>query len=121
MLMELELGMLISKLNPYENTEMYLVPGNPNETKGALQAPQGRMTSEQTALRQSIEETMNKNLQQIKIRVETREREYLAWQFKDLPRLVKRAVRIEYRHLYKTTGLWVTDHLLVGYEGSNGG
>jgi hypothetical protein len=114
--MELELGMLIAKLNPYQDTTMHLVPGNPANTKGAM---------EQSALEQNllakIEGAAKSNVIQALLEVETRQIEYLTWQFKDLPRLVKRAVRIEYRHLYKTTGLWVTDHLLVGYEGSNGG
>ena len=120
MAMELELGMLISKLNPYENTDMYLVPGNPVQVKGAVQLLRDGPKKDDPDVKKLME-TMNNNLSQVVWQVETREKEYLAWQFKDLPRLVKRAVRIEYRHLYKKTGLWVTDHLLVGYEGSNGG
>ena len=34
MAMELELGMLISKLIPYENAEIHLVPGDPEVLKG---------------------------------------------------------------------------------------
>jgi hypothetical protein len=130
MAMELELGMVISRLNPYENTDMYLLPGNPEGIKGVLeqlqeiQAPkdwQGDPKTFTEAMTNRFNEVMENNLSQVTLRVETREKEYLAWQFKDIPRLVKRAVRIEYRHKYKNTGLWVTDHLLVGYEGSNGG
>lgn len=114
--MELELGMLISSLNPYEDTNMHLVPGNPVNVQGALE--QGTLDRDVFG---RVKGAAEDNVRQVLLQIETREKEYLAWQFKDLPRLVKRAVRIEYRHLYKKTGLWVTDHLLVGYEGSNGG
>jgi hypothetical protein len=113
MAMELELGTLISKLIPYENAEIHLVPGDPKSVKGAMH--QGLRTQKE------IEEAVQANVNQALLEIETREREYISWQFKDMPRLVKRAVRVQYRHLYKSTGLWVTDHLLIGYEGSNGG
>ena len=115
--MELELGMLISKLNPYDvDVNMHLAPGDPESIKGVL--------DQEILVRDVVERAKRAaeaNMRQVSLEVETRERDYLAWQFKDLPRLVKRAVRIEYRHLYRKTGVWVTDHLLIGYEGSNGG
>jgi hypothetical protein len=116
MAMELELGMLISKLIPYENAEIHLVPGDPEVIKGVMD--QGGLTSKSI---NEIKTAAQNNINQALLEIETREREYLSWQFKDLPRLVKRAVRVQYRHKYKSTGLWVTDHLLIGYEGSNGG
>jgi hypothetical protein len=148
--MELELGMLISKLIPYENAEIHLVPGDPEAKKGAMVAgglkpdeidaalaasglPRheiAAVTAEQRAaivanadqaLLGAIRGAAQRNVNQALLEIETRETEYLSWQFKDLPRLVKRAVRVEYRHKYLSTGLWVTDHLLIGYEGSNGG
>ena len=113
MAMELELGMLIYALNPYAEV-MHLSPADPppdpNEVQGALQ---GNAFND-------IKQHAESNVRKVLMEMETRQTEYLSWQFKDLPRLVKRAVRIEYRHLYKKTGVWVTDHLLVGYEGSNG-
>jgi hypothetical protein len=44
---------------------------------------------------------------------------YLSWEFKGQPQTVKKAVRIEFRHPVGE-GVWITDHLLVGYAGSNG-
>ena len=150
MAMELELGILISKLIPYEGAEIHLVPGDPEAKKGAMvehgltpekvaaamaaggwtQQQIAAVTEEQRAaipgnatraLLGAIRGVAQTNVNQVLLEIETREREYLSWQFKDLPRLVKRAVRVEYRHKYEKTGLWVTDHLLIGYEGSNGG
>lgn len=114
MAMELELGRLIYKLNPYADT-MHLSsadpPADPARIQGALHGAE---------LQRALEGA-DANIRGILLEMETREVEYLSWQFKDLPRLVKRAVRIQYRHRYKDTGVWVTDHLLIGYEGSNGG
>jgi hypothetical protein len=114
MAMELELGMLIFKLNPYADT-MHLSSGNPPALPANIQGAVQRNDH------QAIIDTAEDNIRAILMEMETREVEYLSWQFKDLPRLVKRAVRLEYRHRYKNTGVWVTDHLLIGYEGSNGG
>jgi len=114
MAMELELGLLIFKLNPYADT-MHLSsnnpPDDPAQIRGAVQA-----TEHATLISNALD-----NARSIFMEMETKQVEYLSWNFKDLPRLVKRAVRIEYRHKYKSTGVWVTDHLLIGYEGSNGG
>lgn len=114
MALELELGMLIYALNPYADT-MHLStanpPAEPNQILGVLQGDN----------LQGLLDGARANIRGISMEMETKEVEYLSWNFKDLPRLVKRAVRIEYRHLYRETGVWVTDHLLVGYEGSNGG
>jgi Mg2+ and Co2+ transporter CorA len=44
---------------------------------------------------------------------------YLFWEFKGQPQTVKKAVRIQFRHP-DAEGVWITDHLLVGYAGSNG-
>jgi hypothetical protein len=119
MAMELELGTLIYALNPYADT-MHLSaafnpPADPTNVWGILQ---GNLQGNEL---QRVTDGARANIRQMFMEMETKEVEYLSWQFKDLPRLVKRAVRIEYRHPYKQTGVWVTDHLLVGYEGSNGG
>jgi hypothetical protein len=119
MAMELELGILISKLIPYEGAEIHLVPGDPEGKKGAMAMGEGVAANRE--LLERINGEAHRNVNQALLEIETREQEYLSWQFKDLPRLVKRAVRVEYRHKYNKTGLWVTDHLLIGYEGSNGG
>ena len=116
--MELELGLLIRHLNPYADV-MRLSPGKPEDPEGALHR-EGVFKVDAAVLDQ-LEKAATTGVQDILLEMETRQLEYLSWQFKDLPHLVKRAVRIEYRHLYKKTEVWVTDHLLIGYEGSNGG
>lgn len=44
--------------------------------------------------------------------------EGLFWYFKGAPRRVSKAIRIKYT--YKLRGKKVTEHLLIGYEGSGG-
>ena len=45
------------------------------------------------------------------------------WNFKGLPRRIDMGLRIAYRWKKVVSGktVWITDYLLVGYEGSNGG
>jgi hypothetical protein len=47
------------------------------------------------------------------------------WSFKGQPRRVDMALRIAYRWAKKDKNgkfmCWITDYLLIGYEGSNGG
>jgi hypothetical protein len=47
------------------------------------------------------------------------------WSFKGQPRRVDTALRIAYRWAKKDKDgkfiCWITDYLLIGYEGSNGG
>jgi hypothetical protein len=47
------------------------------------------------------------------------------WSFKGQPRRVDMALRIAYRWAKKDKCgnfiCWITDYLLIGYEGSNGG
>jgi hypothetical protein len=46
------------------------------------------------------------------------------WTFKGQPHSINKAVRIAYRWAIKDKNnvlYWVTDYLLVGFEGSNGG
>jgi glycine/D-amino acid oxidase-like deaminating enzyme len=50
--------------------------------------------------------------------------EYMTWMFKGRPQKVKRALRIRYRYELMNngvgTGVYATEHLLIGYAGSNG-
>ena len=41
------------------------------------------------------------------------------WSFKGQPRRIDTALRIAYRW-QNNKGIWITDYLLIGYEGSNG-
>jgi hypothetical protein len=45
------------------------------------------------------------------------------WSFKGQPRRVDMGLRIAYRWKKVVGGqtVWITDYLLIGYEGSNGG
>jgi hypothetical protein len=45
------------------------------------------------------------------------------WSFKGQPRRVDMGLRIAYRWKKIVGGqtVWITDYLLIGYEGSNGG
>ncbi|HTV45442.1 MAG TPA: hypothetical protein VMF05_09005 [Stellaceae bacterium] len=45
------------------------------------------------------------------------------WEFKQQPHRIAKAVRIAYRWPYTvgTQTVWITDYVLVGFEGSNGG
>ena len=47
------------------------------------------------------------------------------WSFKGQPRRIDTALRIAYRWPYNDKNgnflCWITDYLLIGYEGSNGG
>src|SRR5690348_8271135 len=113
MAMERELGTLIRLLNPYADT-MHITDDDPPSAQVVQQAREA-----------PAEQSVHDNICKILVEMETREVEYLSWQFKDLPRRVKRALRIEYRHPIRDKKdptkilCWVTDHLLVGYEGSN--
>ena len=48
-----------------------------------------------------------------------------AWVFKAQPHRIQRALRIQYRHKTKgeahKAGVWVTENLLIGFSGANGG
>src|SRR5712692_3122481 len=113
MAMARALGTLIRLLNPYAET-MHLSTREPPNARGIQQAIEEDAQAEAAA---------RDNIPQIFLEMETREGEYLSWQFKELPRGVKRALRIEYRHPVRDKNppheilSWVTDHLLVGYEG----
>ena len=112
--MEERLGTLIRMLNPYSDTMHITLDDPPNqEQANALVAEQPKMDAPLNCI----------------IEMETRQVEYMTWEFKDLPRRVRRAVRIEYRHPVRKDKddpnseilCWVVDHLLIGYEGTNGG
>ncbi len=43
------------------------------------------------------------------------------WTFKGQPHRINTALRIAYRWARRKDGIWITDYLMIGYEGSNGG
>jgi hypothetical protein len=112
MAMEKDLGTLIRLLNPYADT-MHLSTAEPPNAEGVQALIAGAQPTAPS---------------DILVEAETRQVEYLSWQFKDLPRRVKKAIRVTYRHPVRKDNApdgailcWVTEHLLIGYEGSNGG
>jgi hypothetical protein len=117
------LGMLIRLLNPYTNT-MYYPSGDPQagfEVEGAL--AEGDRKALEERRRKALEEA-REVFPQFQLEVDNRYGSenggnYLSWEFKGQPQTVKKAVRIQFRHP-DAEGVWITDHLLVGYAGSNG-
>jgi hypothetical protein len=105
------LGTLIRVLNPYTNI-MHYPPGNPGPERV-------------TELEQRQEDNGNRaKLAQYQFEVDNRYGsqnggDYLSWEFKREQQIIKKAVRIEFRHPSKKGG-WITDHLLIGFAGSNG-
>src|ERR1700745_3705173 len=106
------LGTLIRVLNPYTKI-MHYPSGDP--PAGEVAAPR-------------VEGAARAGLAQFQLEVDNRYgsqngSNYLFWDFKGQPHTIKKAVRIEFRHPVMEGGhplYWITDHLLVGYAGSNG-
>ena len=93
-----ELGELIHRLNPYADSMEFNCFPTPGSTPDVTKLP---------------------NFQ---VEVDNYEGE---WAFKGSQQKVKRAIRITYRYKPKskdgkTSEVWLTEHLLVGYAGGNG-
>jgi hypothetical protein len=109
------LGTLIRLLNPYAQTMHY---------------PRGNLPANEEAVHKeaALRSTPSNELSQFQLEVDNRYGsqnggEYLFWDFKGQAQTVKKAARIQYRHPVikdNTILYWITDHLLVGYAGSNG-
>jgi len=111
------LGTLIRRLNPYTNVMHYPADNLQKEQNG-----------KELKLKQEDEDKKNTaviaQLAQYQLEVDNRYGnqnggDYLSWEFKGQPQIVKKAVRIQFRHPAKDGG-WITDHLLIGFAGSNG-
>jgi hypothetical protein len=114
------LGMLIGLLNPYTNT-MYYPTDDPRA--GFEAATEEARKAREEARRRALE-AAREVFPQFQLEVDNRYGSqnggnYLSWEFKGQPQTVKKAVRIQFRHP-DAQGVWITDHLLVGYAGSNG-
>jgi hypothetical protein len=108
------LGTLIRLLNPYAKTMHYPrgdVPADAKQVQAALPPS-----------------ALSYKLAQFQLEVDNRYGsqnggEYLFWDFKGQPQTVKKAARIQYRHpVIKDNSIlyWITDHLIVGFAGSDG-
>ena len=110
-----DLGELISRLNPYTDSP---VQGMPWLTAGGMDIYLFQSASDQSASGGGAS-----SLAQIQVEVE---RNYPGkWTFKGQEYNINTAIRIPYRFpVYdkdKKLSYWVTDYLLVGYEGAGGG
>jgi hypothetical protein len=111
-------GTLIRRLNPYTNI-MHYPPGNPQQAERNAET----LKSAQEMADRTDNAVIAK-LAQYQFEVDNRYGsqnggDYLSWEFKGQPQVVKKAVRIQFRHPSKNGG-WITDHLLIGFAGSNG-
>jgi hypothetical protein len=143
MLFELQLGTLIRRLNPYTNgrcRSMHFYPVAPG-TIPPSNAPAlaAALTAAATAYETYVNAPTPPNLQaaenqedaadgdmsltQVDLGVDNNyTQEYLTWTFKGRPQTVKRALRIRYRYALTSDpqGPYATEHLLIGFAGSNG-
>jgi hypothetical protein len=113
-----DLGNLIIKMNPYAGGSMephtflpaQSLPAAANTTAGPTPSPQSPTPAPQPPDATCIWMEMDR---------------YGVgdWSFKGQPRRVDMGLRIAYRWKKVVGGqtVWITDYLLIGYEGSNGG
>jgi hypothetical protein len=118
--LERELGTLIRLLNPYTRI-MHYEDTTPSPLTPAMHAAR--------AVHRDLIPAERDSLAKFQLEVDDHygpnsDSDYLTWQFKGQPQAVKKAVRVQFRHpvtdAYGNVLYWITDHLLVGYAGSNG-
>jgi len=141
MLFELKIGKLIRRLNPYTSGAMDTMHcgARPPVISAALP---GALTTLARHLATYIGAPTPQNLQVVQndeviidpdvdiadfdLRVDNDYRqEYMTWIFRGQPHAVKRALRVTYRYELTDrqgvgTGVFATEHVLIGYAGSNG-
>lgn len=144
MLFEPKIGKLFRKLNPYTNGGMRTMlagadpPADPAALNllgqdllalgNALIAYAGAANPANLKSVNDAEDKINTDLglADIDLSVDNDFRQdYMTWTFRNQPQGVKRALRIPYRYQLTDrqgvlTGIFVTDHVLVGYCGANG-
>lgn len=117
---EQALGRMINVLNPYANPKCEPLDGSRMELMGrprptgASLRPKGERTKEGDILAQ---------LAEIEVEIDNYEAE---WTVRGQTYKVTRALRIPYRYELrdkdgKPNGVWVTEQLLIGFAGGNGG
>ena len=138
MLFEPKLGKLIRKLNPYTSGDMQtmLCGANPADlaTLGTDLTNLGNAISafaSGSGTLQTVTDCEKKldadmPISDLDIRIDNDyQQEYMSWTFRGQPYKVKRALLIKYRYEITRngvgTGVFATDHVLVGYAGGNGG
>ena len=141
MLLEPRLGKLIRKLNPYTNGAMrtMLCGADPPTSLPALRVLGQDLVDLGNALMAYAADASQANLDtvngcedkidlnmpisDINLRVDNDYRQdYMTWVFRTQAYAVKRALRISYRYQLPppATGIYATEHVLIGYAGSNG-
>ena len=127
-----DLGALIIKMNPYAGGLMephtFLAapppPPRPNTTSGAAPTPPTTTATGATPSAPTPTAAANPS-DATCIWMEMDKYRTGDWAFKGQPRRIDTALRIAYRWAkYDDHGhfiCWITDYLLIGYEGSNGG
>jgi hypothetical protein len=138
MLFEPKLGKLIRKLNPYTSGDMQtMVCGADPTDLATLGTDLTNLGNAISALAngsgtlQAVTDAEKKldgdlPISDLDIRIDNDyQQEYMNWTFRGQPYKVKRALLIKYRYeIIRSgvgTGVFVTDHVLVGYAGGNGG
>lgn len=137
MLLEPKLGKLIRKLNPYTNGAMrtMLCGANPpnfvalgadlTALGNAITTYAAAQTAANLHAVELAEDQVNTDLgiSDFDLRVDNDYRQdYMTWTFRGQPHAVKRALRISYRYELpgQGAGVFATEHVLIGYAGSNG-
>jgi hypothetical protein len=150
MMLEPKLGKLIRALNPYTNGAMRTMLCGTNPTNlaaigadltalgNAITAYANNATPANLAAVDTCEDTLNSDLgiSDLPLRIDNdNKQDYMTWVFRAQPYAVKRALRITYRYQlpppvpvpqtpailpFPPTGIFATEHLLIGYAGGNG-
>ena len=137
MLLEPKVGKLIRQLNPYTNGGMRTMlcgddPANLAILGADLTALGNAITtyaaSSTPANLQAVEAAEDKinadlDISDLPLRVDNDYRQdYMIWTFRGQPQSVKRALRLSYRYELpgQGSGVFATEHVLIGYAGSNG-
>jgi hypothetical protein len=142
MLFEFKLGTLIRRLNPYTSGGMrtMLCGPSPPVVSPALAAAvnaaapvivtyAGAPTAANLQAAELQEDAVDAQMYPIDIEVEIDKdyrQEYMNWTFRGRSYAIKRALLIPYRYELRDennnpTGVFATEHVLVGYAGGNGG
>lgn len=119
-----DLGALICMLNPYTYGKENAMDPHvfiPADYSGPALPPAGGGAATTTAAPASgTSPAPSPDMTGVWIEID---KQHPHWEFKEQPHRIAKAVRIAYRWPYTVDGLtvWITDYVLVGFEGANGG
>jgi hypothetical protein len=142
MLFELKIGKLIRQLNPYTNgaVDTMHCGASPPVISPALAHALTTIAADLTTYAnnptpqnlQPVEQDegpvdLNFDISDIGVRVDNdHNQDYMTWMFRAQPYAVRKALRVTYRYELTDkqgagTGVFATEHVLIGYAGGNGG